>query len=194
MRVSQIPPTLFAHTRARSDYYDQKGLLPKLVTVVHTSRYTRPAKGRLLRPEGRIPSDCYPDCLLIPIPDIHTVRPTDTYFSQSQKTNDSSVADLLNPPGTHYALDHVRPDFVLTRVCAKALIMWDSVEPSIDWMEGQLPPLLRPPLTKIAGSAFYEPRTGRCAGGPFPTPGTHCLPIGRTYTVCPYIAQHVTDG
>ena len=36
--------------------------LPKLVTVVHTSRYTRPAKG-LLRPEGRIPSDCYPDCL-----------------------------------------------------------------------------------------------------------------------------------
>ena len=27
-----------------------------------TSRYTRPAKG-LLRPEGRIPSDCYPDCL-----------------------------------------------------------------------------------------------------------------------------------
>ena len=34
--------------------------------------HTRPAKGAL-RPEGRIPSDCYHDCLLIPIP--HTRGP-----------------------------------------------------------------------------------------------------------------------
>ena len=37
---------------------------PKLVTVVHTSRYTRPAKG-LLRPQGRIPKGYYHDCLLV---------------------------------------------------------------------------------------------------------------------------------
>ena len=35
--------------------------------------HTRPAKG-LLRPEGRIPSDCYHDCLLIPIPHTHGPR------------------------------------------------------------------------------------------------------------------------
>ena len=40
--------------------------------------HTRPAKG-LLRPEGRIPSDCYPDCLLIPIPHTHG-RETDTFL------------------------------------------------------------------------------------------------------------------
>ena len=40
--------------------------------------HTRPAKG-LLRPEGTIPSDCYPDCLLIPIPHTHG-RETDIYF------------------------------------------------------------------------------------------------------------------
>jgi hypothetical protein len=38
--------------------------ISQLVTVVLTSRYTRPAKGAL-RPEGRIPSDCYHDCLLV---------------------------------------------------------------------------------------------------------------------------------
>jgi hypothetical protein len=44
--------------------------------------HTRPAKG-LLRPEGRIPSDCYPDCLRIPIPHTHG-RETDTFFYLSQ--------------------------------------------------------------------------------------------------------------
>ena len=35
--------------------------------------HTRPAKGAL-RPEGRIPSAQYPDCLLTPIPDIHITK------------------------------------------------------------------------------------------------------------------------
>ena len=40
--------------------------LPKLVTVVHTSSNTRDVlvlRRDVLRPEGRIPSDCYSDCL-----------------------------------------------------------------------------------------------------------------------------------
>ena len=43
VRIFQLPrsASAIAHTRTRRDYYDQKGLLPKLVTVVHTSRYTR---------------------------------------------------------------------------------------------------------------------------------------------------------
>ena len=72
------------------------------------------------------------------------------------KTNDKTVAKLLNPPSTHYALDHVRPDFVLTRVCAKALILWDAIQPTTDWMESQLPALLRPPLTRITGSKYHD--------------------------------------
>ena len=39
--------------------------------------HTRLAKG-LLRPEGTFPSDCYQDCLLIPIPHTHG-RETDTF-------------------------------------------------------------------------------------------------------------------
>jgi hypothetical protein len=53
-----------------------------LVTVVHTSRYTRPAK-------GAFPEDCYHDCLRIlwstvyPSQSlIHAARPTDAFFSR----------------------------------------------------------------------------------------------------------------
>ena len=62
-----------------------------------TSRYTRPAKG-LLRPEGRIPSDCYHDCLLIPIPHTHHERLTlsVTYLTQSPRTR----LRVRCPPGT----------------------------------------------------------------------------------------------
>ena len=57
-RVSLSHATVrVAFPKSRHDCF-----ISQLVTVVHTSRYTRPAKGAL-RPEGRIPSDCYPDCL-----------------------------------------------------------------------------------------------------------------------------------
>ena len=72
------------------------------------------------------------------------------------RTGDAAAAASLDLPSTHYALDHVRPDFVLTRVVAKALIMWHEVEPSVSWMETRLPPLLRPPLFRIRGSAFFD--------------------------------------
>ena len=40
--------------------------LPKLVTVVHTSRYTRPASWSITPAKGAFPEDCYHDCLCIP--------------------------------------------------------------------------------------------------------------------------------
>ena len=53
-----VPPLRLPILVLRRDYYDQKGLL---------------------RPEGRIPSDCYHDCLLVPIP--HTQHDRLTLFS-----------------------------------------------------------------------------------------------------------------
>ena len=90
------------------------------------------------------------------------------------RTGDAAAAASLDLPSTHYALDHVRPDFVLTRVVAKALIMWHEVEPTIAWMETRLPPLLRPPLSRVAMSAFFDAeRHGeRGAAERFPSLGT----------------------
>ena len=42
-----------------------------------------------------------------------------------------------------FALDYVRPDFLMLRVCARSLILWDSIVPSREWVESQLPPLLK---------------------------------------------------
>jgi len=72
------------------------------------------------------------------------------------RTGDAAAAASLDLPCTRYALDHVRPDFVLTRVVAKALILWHDIEPTTAWMETRLPPLLRPPLSRTKESAFFD--------------------------------------
>lgn len=37
----------------------------------------------------------------------------------------------------------VRPDHVLLRVVARALVLWDSVQPTQEWLYAQLLPLVR---------------------------------------------------
>ena len=59
------------------------------------------------------------------------------------KASDASVSAHLQVPSTHYGLDDARPDYVMLRVVARSLIMWDTVDSSASWVEGLLPPLLR---------------------------------------------------
>ena len=44
------------------------------------------------------------------------------------KTNDASAAAVLALPETAFELDFVRPFYVLLRILARALIMWDTVQ------------------------------------------------------------------
>lgn len=59
------------------------------------------------------------------------------------QTNDAAVADVFALPHTTFGLDYVRPFFILLRVLARALVMWDSVEPTEEWVRSQLPAVLR---------------------------------------------------
>ena len=59
------------------------------------------------------------------------------------KTNDEDAAEHLCVPSTRYELDHTQPDFVLLRVVAKSLILWDSVRPTRKWVESNCPNLLK---------------------------------------------------
>jgi anaphase-promoting complex subunit 1 len=59
------------------------------------------------------------------------------------KSNDTSVANMLALPDTTFTLDFVRPFYILLRILARALIMWDSMEPTIEWVRVQLPTVLR---------------------------------------------------
>ncbi|EEZ99272.2 anaphase-promoting complex subunit 1 [Tribolium castaneum] len=59
-------------------------------------------------------------------------------------TGNKAVADWMAPPETQYLLDFVRPDFLMFRILARALILWDDIVPSKEWVEGQVPGTIRP--------------------------------------------------
>jgi anaphase-promoting complex subunit 1 len=59
------------------------------------------------------------------------------------RTNSTAAAARLQLPDTSVLIDTVRPDLMLLRVVARALILWDYVRPSIDWVESQLPAVLQ---------------------------------------------------
>lgn len=65
------------------------------------------------------------------------------------RTNDAAVAAAFKLPHNAHTLDLNRPDHVLLRVVARALVMWDSVQPTLEWLHAQLPPLVQVPLEDL---------------------------------------------
>lgn len=57
------------------------------------------------------------------------------YMMSGNKT----IASAISLPSTHFLLEYVRPDFLMLRVIARSLILWDDVVPSSSWIESQLP-------------------------------------------------------
>eukprot|EP00210_Caulerpa_lentillifera_P008130 g7764.t1 len=58
------------------------------------------------------------------------------------KTNNKEQARFFHVPETEYELDLVRYDFILLRVLAKALVMWDGILPTEEWIQSMLPRLM----------------------------------------------------
>ncbi|CAI7806374.1 unnamed protein product [Closterium sp. NIES-53] len=67
------------------------------------------------------------------------------------QSNNEAVAARLAPPSTHFALEFVRPDFILLRVLAHSLILWDSVRPSEEWVAAQVPGIIRAAVAATGG-------------------------------------------
>lgn len=55
------------------------------------------------------------------------------------KTENSRVAESIELLETRPYLNYVRPDFLLMRVVAKNLIMWSTIQPTVAWIDGQIP-------------------------------------------------------
>ncbi|CRK87591.1 CLUMA_CG001388, isoform A [Clunio marinus] len=53
-------------------------------------------------------------------------------------SDNQAVADWMKPPETMFLLDFVRPDLLLLRVISRGLIMWNSVEPTTEWINSQI--------------------------------------------------------
>ncbi|KAJ7058266.1 hypothetical protein C8F01DRAFT_1027798 [Mycena amicta] len=64
------------------------------------------------------------------------------------RTERQDVADILTIPDTVLALNRIQPSFLLNRVLAKALIMWDAVAPTAEWQASQIPLAIRDARTK----------------------------------------------
>lgn len=62
------------------------------------------------------------------------------------RTNNVAVGEQLSIPDTHFLLDYVRPDFILLRVLAKNLVLWDSIEPTEAWAQKQIPAMIQTAL------------------------------------------------
>ncbi|VVD00273.1 unnamed protein product [Leptidea sinapis] len=60
------------------------------------------------------------------------------------QSNNPALAEWLRPPDTPYMLDYVRPDLLMLRVIARGLVLWDSIEPSQEWVESLVPATIRP--------------------------------------------------
>ena len=55
------------------------------------------------------------------------------------KTGDRTIAGKVDIPSTVTQFDYVRPDLLLLRTVAKWLILWDEIEPTLQWVYKNYP-------------------------------------------------------
>ncbi|KAL9226701.1 hypothetical protein vseg_002481 [Gypsophila vaccaria] len=59
------------------------------------------------------------------------------------KTESEVIVSRLSIPCTNFELQYLRPDFIMLRVIARNLIMWSRVNATKEWVESQIPELVR---------------------------------------------------
>ncbi|KAH7677904.1 Anaphase-promoting complex subunit 1 protein [Dioscorea alata] len=69
------------------------------------------------------------------------------------KTESEAVASRLSIPMTHFDLQYVRPDFIMLRIIARNLIMWSRICPSGDWIDCQIPEIVKDGIAKLTDDA-----------------------------------------
>lgn len=76
-------------------------------------------------------------------------------------TGNKAVAEWMQAPDTQYLLDFVRPDFLLLRILAKSLILWNEIEPTKSWVSSHVPNIvykyrLQKPTSEIGQNVDLE--------------------------------------
>ncbi|KAJ4980944.1 hypothetical protein NE237_031781 [Protea cynaroides] len=73
------------------------------------------------------------------------------------KAKSEVMASRLLIPHTHFELQYVRPDFIMLRVIARNLIMWSRIEPSKEWIQSQIPEIVKMGVISIGDeTADYD--------------------------------------
>jgi anaphase-promoting complex subunit 1 len=55
------------------------------------------------------------------------------------RSNNQEVANRIALPKSSYLLDRVRPDILFFKALGRCLILWDTVEPTEDWLAAGVP-------------------------------------------------------
>ena len=69
------------------------------------------------------------------------------------KSHNISIASSLQLPDTHFSLDYIRPDLLALRVISRSLILWDNVEPSSEWIDFQIPSIVKSCINMMKNAA-----------------------------------------
>ena len=69
------------------------------------------------------------------------------------KSGNETVAARLALPDTLFLLDYVRPDLLMLRVIARGLVLWDSVQPTTEWLREQVPLVVRHAFASLAAKS-----------------------------------------
>lgn len=72
---------------------------------------------------------------------------------QSLFRSNVSVAASLQLPDTHFLLDYIRPDLLGMRVISRSLILWHDIEPTSDWIDAQLPIIVKQSISLMKDTA-----------------------------------------
>lgn len=73
------------------------------------------------------------------------------------KTERQDVADMLSIPDTILTLDRIQPNFLLLRTLSRALIMWEAITPTNEWLSAQVPTSIASAMdTKFNGNPVNE--------------------------------------
>lgn len=86
------------------------------------------------------------------------------------RTSRSDIASLLTIPQNMHDLDAIRPDLLLVRTLSRALIHWDSIDATQEWLDSQIPEFVqmarknrfRSPLDEPIELAYYNILAGSC--------------------------------
>jgi len=76
-----------------------------------------------------------------------------TLLSPSSHCSNVSIASSLQLPETHFSLDYIRPDLLALRVVSRSLILWNDIEPTSEWIDFQIPSIVKNSLNLMKRAA-----------------------------------------